>query len=49
MKWTGKNWNTVGVLAEGGNPVEKRNTGDGPILSPRAAAGDVRAYVRTQS
>ena len=31
------------------NPVEKRNTGDGPILSPCAAAGDVRAYVRTLS
>ena len=31
------------------NPVEKRNTGDGPILSPRAAASSVRAYVRTQS
>ena len=31
------------------NPVEKRNAGDGPILSPCAAAGDVRAYVRTHS
>ena len=31
------------------NPVEKRNTGDGPILSPRAAAGSVRARVRTHS
>ena len=31
------------------SPAGKRNTGDGPILSPCAAAGSVRACVRTQS
>ena len=31
------------------SPAGKRNGGDGPILSPSAAAGSVRARMRTQS